>query len=82
MPVKKKAKRDPIPEHFSSVEEAADFWDRHDTADYLDQSCPVADLVFQLQERQYLVALEPSLARKLCEAARRRGISGEALANL
>ena len=78
----KKAKRDPIPEHFSSVEEAADFWDRHDTTDYLDQSRPVTDLVFRIQERQYLIALKPSLARKLSDAARRRGISGEALANL
>jgi hypothetical protein len=28
--------RDPIPKHFKSVEEAAEFWDRHDLADYWD----------------------------------------------
>ena len=28
--------RDPIPESFRSVEEAAEFWDTHSTADYED----------------------------------------------
>jgi len=27
---------DPIPEEFASYEEAAEFWDTHDTADYPD----------------------------------------------
>ena len=27
---------DPIPEEFASYEEAAEFWDTHDTTDYLD----------------------------------------------
>ena len=27
---------DPIPEEFTSYEEAADFWDTHDTTDYPD----------------------------------------------
>ena len=32
----KKAKKtiDPLPEHFASLEEAAEFWDKHDSADY------------------------------------------------
>ena len=29
-------KRDPIPEHFQSVEVAVEFWDSHDLADYWD----------------------------------------------
>jgi hypothetical protein len=29
-------KRDPIPDHFSSIEEASEFWDSHDLADYWD----------------------------------------------
>ncbi|MBI4641089.1 MAG: hypothetical protein HY731_10360, partial [Candidatus Tectomicrobia bacterium] len=32
MPKKKRV--DPIPEEFSSEEEAAEFWDTHDTTDY------------------------------------------------
>jgi hypothetical protein len=31
-----KVKRDPIPKHFKSVAEAAEFWDTHDLADYWD----------------------------------------------
>ena len=27
-------KRDPLPERFDTIEEAADFWDTHDSADY------------------------------------------------
>jgi len=29
--------RDPIPEHFSSAEEAGEFWDTHSAADYWDK---------------------------------------------
>ena len=28
---------DPIPEQFANYDDAADFWDTHDTTDYLDQ---------------------------------------------
>lgn len=31
---KAKIVRDPLPEHFNSLEEAAEFWDTHDSADY------------------------------------------------
>jgi hypothetical protein len=31
-----KKERDPIPEHFKSVEETAEFWDSDDLADYWD----------------------------------------------
>ncbi len=33
---------DPIPEEFSSYEEAAEFWDTHDTTDYPDSFETVA----------------------------------------
>jgi hypothetical protein len=29
-------KRDPIPENFASIEEAAEFWETHSLADYWD----------------------------------------------
>jgi hypothetical protein len=32
----RKKERDPVPEHFGSIEEAAEFWDSHDLADYSD----------------------------------------------
>ena len=33
----RKKRRDPIPENFKSIDEAAKFWDTHSVADYLDQ---------------------------------------------
>lgn len=33
--------RDKIPEEFSSCEEAGEFWDTHDSMDYLDIMTPV-----------------------------------------
>lgn len=32
----KNAEREPIPEYFASYDEAAEFWDNHDLADYED----------------------------------------------
>ena len=32
---------DPTPEHFDSYEAAAEFWDTHDTTDYLDEFCTI-----------------------------------------
>ena len=36
-----KKKRDPLPEHFASLEEAAEFWETHDSADYNEYFTPV-----------------------------------------
>ena len=41
----KKNKKDPIPGHFESAEEAGDFWDAHDLTDYWDQTRET-DLIF------------------------------------
>lgn len=36
-----KKKPDRIPDEFGSYEEAAEFWDSHDTTDYLEYLTPV-----------------------------------------
>ena len=36
-----KKKIDPIPKEFNNYEEAAEFWDKHDTTAYLKSSRPV-----------------------------------------
>jgi len=36
-----KGQVDPIPDEFTSYDEAAEFWDSHDTMDYPDGFCPV-----------------------------------------
>lgn len=74
-------KRDPIPKHFKTIEEAAEFWDTHDLADYWDLTRE-AHLDVDIQRRVFLTALEPELAKKLVARARQQGVSTETLINL
>jgi len=74
-------KREPIPQHFQSVAEAAEFWDSHDLTDYWDQTRE-ASFEVDIQRRVFLTALEPKLAKKLTECARKQGVSTETLINL
>ena len=74
-------KREPIPQHFQSVAEAAEFWDSHDLADYWDQTRE-ASFEVDIQRRVFLTALEPKLAKKLTECARKQGVSTETLINV
>jgi hypothetical protein len=79
--VKSKSKqRDPIPESFSSIEEAAEFWDTHSIADYWDQTREVKDVKINLARRRFRV--DAKLARKIDRIARQRGVSAETLVNL
>lgn len=75
------SKRDPIPESFASLREAADFWDEHDVAEYDDLTRP-AQFEVNLQRRVFLTALEPELAKQVVAFARRQGVSSETLINL
>lgn len=74
-------KREPIPQHFQSVAEAAEFWDSHDLTDYWDQTRE-ANFEVDIQRRVFLTALEPGLAKKLTACARKQGVSTETLINV
>src|SRR5262245_43082177 len=74
-------KRGPIPEHFKSIEEAAEFWDSHDLADYWDLTSE-AEFEVDIQRRVFLTALEPELAKKLFDCAHKQGVSTETLINV
>ena len=76
-----KQKRDPIPEHFKSIDEAAEFWDSHDLGDYWDLTRE-AHFEVDIQRRVFLTALEPTLAKKLTAVAHKQGISTETLINV
>jgi len=76
-----KTKRDPIPKHFKSVEDAAEFWDKHDLGDYWDLTRE-AQFDVDIQRRTFLTALEPELAKKLAAVARKQGVSTETLINV
>jgi hypothetical protein len=74
--------RDPIPE-FQTLEEIADFWDTHSTADYDDLTHEVTFEV-RLQsgeQRTRQITLLPELSAKLEAFARKRGVSVETLVN-
>lgn len=77
----KRKKRDSIPQHFKGIEEAAEFWDSHDLADYWDLTREVHFEV-DIQRRSFLVALEPELAKKLAACAHAQGVSIETLINV
>lgn len=72
---------DDLPQNFASIEQAAEFWDTHDTADYWKFTRPVTDFVFDIKRRRYLVSLKPSLSKRLAKAASQRGMTSEMLLN-
>jgi len=78
---KNNKKRDPIPEHFKSIEEAAEFWDSHDLTDYWELTREV-NFDVDIQRHVFLTVLEPELAKKLVARAREQGISTETLINV
>lgn len=64
---------DPLPEEFTSYEEAAEFWDAHDTTDYSDTFETVV-VEAELKRRRYEVEIDEELMRALTDQAQKRGI--------
>ena len=60
-------------------DEAAQFWDTHSVADYLDQVKEVPDVGINIVRRHFRIARD--LARKIDRIARRQGVSAETLVN-
>lgn len=63
-----------LPEEFASYEEAADFWDAHDTTDYLEDFETVA-VTAELKRRRFEVEVDEDLMKVLHAQARKRGIA-------
>ena len=72
---------DPIPDEFASYEDAAAFWDTHDTTDYPDafQTVEVQEVV--LRQRRYEVEIDEDVLRVLEEQARQRDLPISRLAS-
>ncbi len=62
-------KKEPIPAHFNSAEEAGEFWDTHSAADYWDNMDERIEIEFDLQERTYLVPITTQIYHHLKERA-------------
>ena len=78
--MRKKKHVDPIPEEFSSYEEAAEFWDTHDTTDYPETFVTV-EFESQLRRRRYEIEVDPDVVKVLRARARQRGVSAGHLAS-
>lgn len=76
-----KAHRDPMPAATASIQEVADFWDTHSTADYEDETEQVS-FEIDIQEEAFTVALVPELVDQLEGQAKSRGVTTETLVNL
>ena len=74
----KKKQIDPIPEEFSSYEEAAEFWENHDTTDYLDE-LETVEAEVELKHRRYEVEIDADLMPALTEQAHKRGVAIKSL---
>jgi hypothetical protein len=70
----------PIPDEFDSYEEAAEFWDEHDTADYLEFLQPVEAEV-EFRGRHYEVELDEDVIIILRKEASKRGMTTKHLAS-
>jgi len=77
----KRDRKEPIPEHFESPEQAGRFWDSHDLADYWDETSE-ADLRFNLKRRHYFIGVEPRIAKEIQSISEAEGISCETVTNL
>lgn len=78
--MRKQKQIDPIPDEFSSYEEAAEFWDTHDTTDYPDAFRTV-EVKSELRHRHYEVEIDSDVVNKLRARAKRKRVSLGSLAS-
>jgi hypothetical protein len=71
---------DPIPEEFASYEEAAEFWDTHDTTDYPDVFRTV-EVESEFQSRYYEIEIAEDVVTVLRKRAQQLGVPERHLAS-
>lgn len=70
--------RDPLPRHFKSLEEAADFWDSHDSADY-DEYFKDVKAEVDIKRKTYLISIDGALYDKVSAIAKKKHVRLETL---
>ncbi|MBI1878717.1 MAG: hypothetical protein HYR94_10920 [Chloroflexi bacterium] len=75
-----KKRVDPIPDEFNSYEEAADFWDTHDTIDHPD-AFETIEVEAEFRERRYEVERDEDVIQFLREKAHELSVTVNHLAN-
>ncbi len=76
----KKNHIDPAPETFAGYDEAADFWDKHDTTQY-PADFRTVKAVSELRGRHYEIEIESDVVLALRARARKSGVTLGHLAN-
>ncbi|HFE66658.1 MAG TPA: hypothetical protein ENJ93_05280 [Chloroflexi bacterium] len=71
---------DPVPEEFTSYEEAANFWDTHDTTDYIPFLQPV-EVDAQFRKRCIELEIDEDVVTALHKKAKKMGVSANRLAS-
>lgn len=71
---KKHKQNNSLPDEFASYEEAAEFWDNHDTTDFIDEFETVEAEV-NLKHRRFEVEIDADLIPALTEQAHKRGVT-------
>lgn len=71
---------DPVPDEFESYEEAAAFWDTHDTTDYL-ELFETVDVNAKLRRRHYEIEVEEDVMMAVRALTKKRGITASRLVN-
>ena len=78
--MRKKKQIDPIPDKFANYEDAAEFWDSHDTTDYPHDFSTV-DATTEFMQRYFEIEIEDELVKILQLQAQQKGVSVSRLAN-
>ncbi len=74
--------RDPLPDRFDSLQEAAEFWDTHSSADYEDLMDEVEVEIDLSSRSRYSCSIAQNLVTPLQKQARQEGVSVQTLVNL
>ncbi len=69
----KKKQIEQLPEEFESYEEAAEFWDNHDTTDY-ESEFETVEAEVKLKRRRFEIEIDADLMPVLTEQAHKQGV--------
>ena len=78
--MKKDKQRDPLPLEFSSYEEAAEFWDTHDTTDYSEDFEDI-DIDAKFLGRHFEIEIDEDVMLELKNRAQKLGVPLKRLAS-
>ncbi len=70
--------RDPLSEHIDTIEEAAEFWDTHSTADY-EEYFKEVDCQFDIKKRTHLISIDGAVYDRIRAIAKKKRIPADKL---